>query len=118
MMFESNLNEFSAESTFTWSIKNITNSIWMNKYVIKSTEMNFYDDNASTQWFVKLSAVFYDGKKYFAAKFFLRDNCHDENAKYKFDITLNGKNFKTSKKRLIHNEIYSLIFLRWFDNGD
>lgn len=89
MELTSNLKEFTAESKVTWIIKNLTKVDWKKNYCIKSKEIHFKE--ANIRWFLKLTPFLYPPNGvYLISKFYVKHIDCDENAKYKFDITLKG----------------------------
>lgn len=89
MELTTSLKEFTAESKITWTIKNLSKIDWKKNYIIKSKEIHFKE--ANVHWFLKLSRFLYDDNGiFFVSTFYVKDIDNDENAKYKFDITLKG----------------------------
>lgn len=88
----SDLVECVAESKFTWTVKNFKGINWGQRYVIRSEEIDFKEANST--WTLTLTPFTYNSNKIFlVSKFFVKQYKLDENAKYNFDIILNGKEF-------------------------
>lgn len=82
------LNEYTSSSTFSWRVENFNKIDWTKGFVIKSKEITFPEANAV--WHITLSPLVCKTGNFLMSKFFLKDSSGDENAKYKFDITLKG----------------------------
>jgi hypothetical protein len=112
-----NLIEESFDSSFKWTVNNLFAANPKKNYIIRSKEKNFYEANAT--WQIKLSSFVYNsGERFLNPTFYLRDDGSDENARYKFSITLDdGKVFesqfiaknKTSKSALLEYQMSQYI---------
>lgn len=100
MNFTSELSEFTAESKFTWKVKNFKDINWKrHNFVIESKAIKF--EEASAVWTLKLTPFSYSYSSLFLiSKFCLKTDVPDVNAMFKFDIILKGKKKVLSCKNI------------------
>lgn len=87
MEYVTDLVETTFDQSFKWKVNNLDAASPKKDYIVRSKEINFFEANAT--WYLKLSQFVYNsGEKFLGSTFFLRDNGKDENARYKFTITM------------------------------
>lgn len=87
MEYVSDISEVSFESSFKWTVNNLSAANNNKNYFIKSKEIQFKEANAT--WYLKLKLFVYSStEKLLGVSFFLVDDGRDENARYKFSLKM------------------------------